>query len=107
MVTAEFLDILEEPVEEEPVEEEKKPRSINELIDLPYSEMTEEEIELVVEFKASVKARDAQHEEAMKILQEGINAEIAIHQEMADKAQTTLDEMTKHAINRFEDASNG
>lgn len=105
MVTAEFLDVIEDMENEE--NEEKKPRGINDLIDLPYSEMTEEEIELVVEFKASVKARDAQHAEAMKVLQDGINAEIAIHQEMANKAMDTLNALTKHAINRFEDASNG
>ena len=104
-MTAEFLDVIEERENEE--EEKKKPRGINELIDLPYSEMTEEEIELIVEFKAAIKARDEQHAEAMKTLQEGIDAEIAIHQEMADKAMNTLNELTRPAINRFEDASNG
>ena len=31
---------------------------INKLIDKPYSEMTEEEINAVIEWKAQVKARD-------------------------------------------------
>ena len=46
---------------------QEKPRTINDLIDLPYSEMTEDEIALVVEFKANIKARDAEHE-TVKIL---------------------------------------
>jgi hypothetical protein len=39
--------------------EETKARSIDETIDLPYSELTEEEIDNLIEYKAGVKARQA------------------------------------------------
>lgn len=82
-----------------------EPRTINELIDLPYSEMTEEEIALVVEFKAAVKARDAEHEARMSALHDALAEQTEIHRVMADTAQAKLEDLTAHAIGRFEDAS--
>lgn len=98
---------LQEKLTDEEEEEKAPPRDINKLLDLPYSEMTEEEIALVIEYKAAIKARDEAHEEAMRLLKEGMEREIAANQEMADKAQAMLEELTRHAINRFEDATYG
>ena len=93
-------------MEDQEILEPEKPRDINQLIDLPYSEMTEAEIELVIEFKAAIKARDEAHERRIKIIQDGINEQIRIQQEAAIAAQNKLDELTAHAINRFNEVSN-
>lgn len=90
---------------EETNTEQRKPRTINELIDLPYSDMTEEEIERVIEFKAQNKARDAEHEARMTALHEALQESINIHRTMAEASQAKLEELTAHAIGRFEDVS--
>lgn len=66
---------------------------INKLIDKPYSEMTDEEIEFVVEWKASIKARDAAYEATIaEIRKQG--------QALADayKAQTEKDAARQDAL---------
>lgn len=80
------------------------PRDINELIDLPYSEMTDEEIELVVEFKANVKARDAEHEARMAALHETMAESAAANAAIAQKADALLTELTAHAVQRYKEA---
>lgn len=79
-------------------------RGINELIDLPYSEMTDEEIELVVEFKAAVKARDAEHEARMALLHETMAESAAANAAIAQKADALLTELTAHAVQRYKEA---
>lgn len=81
------------------------PRTINELIDLPYSEMTEDEIALVVEFKAEIKARDAEHEARMEALQRTMAENAAANREIAQKADALLTELTAHAVERYKEAS--
>lgn len=83
------------------------PRDINELIDMPYSEMTEQEIELVIQFKADVQTRDALHSETMKKLDEHLQDAAAQNKRAADAAIERLNELTAHAIERFEDTTNG
>ena len=83
------------------------PRDINELLDLPYSEMSEEEIELVIQFKADVQTRDALHNETMKKLDAHLQHAAEQNKRAADAAIERLNELTTHAIARFEDASNG
>lgn len=91
-------------MDEKENEEPRKPRGINELIDLPYSDMTEEEIELVVEFKAAVKARDAEHEARMEALHETMAQSAAANAEVAHKADNLLTELTAHAVERYREA---
>lgn len=79
-------------------------RGINELIDLPYSEMTDEEIELVVEFKAAVKARDTEHEARMALLHETTAESAAANAAIAQKADALLTELTAHAVQRYKEA---
>lgn len=87
------------------MDENTQERTIDELMDLPYSEMTDEEIERVVEFKAANIARDAEHVARMDALHEALEVEIGLHRDMADTAQTKLEELTAHAISRFENES--
>lgn len=105
VITAEFLDI--EDMVEDDAPEEPKERSLDLLLTLSYSEMTDEEIERVIEYRAEIKKRDDEHDEKMAILENGMREEIAIHQDMADKAQAVLDRLIDHAIERFEDETNG
>lgn len=88
---------------EEPKQPEK-PRDINQLIDLPYSEMTDEEIEIVIAAKAAQKAREEEHEKRMQIAKETSDQIIAIHKEAAEHSQNVLDRLVANAMKLYEDA---
>lgn len=94
----EQTEIVEEPTE-------KPYRDINEIIDLPYSELTDEEIERVIQFRADNQTRDNLHNEAMKQISDAIDAAAAEHMRIANEAQQMLNDLTAHAIERFKDAS--
>ena len=85
--------------------ETMKPRSINELIDLPYSEMSEEEIEITIQWKAANLARDEQHVQRMKAMHEYFDEQIAIQKSIADSSTKLLEDLTAHAIKRYEEVS--
>lgn len=84
---------------------EIEPRSIDELADLPYSEMTEAEIDLMVEFRASCIARDEAHTKAMEAIHAHSREMAAIAREKADAAKSALDEMVEQSRKLFEEAS--
>ena len=86
--------------------EKTTPRKIDDIIDLPYSELTDEEIESIIDFKAACKSRDEMHSERMRLIQENLAEITRINKEIADKAQKQLENLTQHAINRFEEVSN-
>lgn len=88
------------------MDENKDIRTIDELIDLPYSEMTDEEIELVVNFKASVIAREEEYKQRMQMLHDQMQEKIEIHREAANRSSEQLNRLTKLALDRFEKASN-
>ena len=87
--------------------EKTGPRDINTLCDLPYSEMTDEEIDILISFKAEGIANDIMHIKNLQVMEEAANAQIAYSRQTADSAMNVLDELTRHAIRRYEDASNG
>lgn len=66
-------------------QEQREERQIGKLLTLPYSEMTEEEIERVIEFKAQQKANDDNLKEALKIQEEAVTKQIEEMRELADK----------------------
>lgn len=84
--------------------EDSGPRTIDELVDLPYSEMTEEEIDLLVEWKAANRARDEEHRRRMDALQAHFAEEIAIHRQAAAESKAVLDNLTAAALSRLEAA---
>lgn len=86
---------------------ETNTRTIDELIDLPYSEMSEDEISLVVEWKAAIKARDAEYEQRMKMLSEKLDEIRDIHLQTAHDAGALLEQLTAHAIDNYKAVSNG
>lgn len=85
--------------------EETEERDINKLLDLPYSEMTEEEIERVVEWKAQVKARDEQFEKTLEAIKEASEAQLKILQEQADKDAARADALLQASIERMNKAN--
>ncbi len=90
-----------ENVEEVEVVEETQERSIDELIDLPYSEMTDEEIERVVQFKADVQTQENLYNAQIQAISDTLNQAAQANLLVAQKASETLDTLTKHAIERF------
>lgn len=87
------------------ISEPEKPRDINELLDLPYSEMTDEEIERVIQFKADVQTRDALFAAQNNAISEALTQAAAMHMDIANNAQARLNELTAHAIARYEKES--
>ena len=96
---------MSENVENSDLQPGTEPRSINKLIDLPYSEMTDEEIEIVIEFKAAVRARDAIYSQEMQAIKDSLEETSAMHLALAQSIEQTLADMTKHAIERYESES--
>lgn len=85
--------------------EENKERSIDELIDLPYSEMTDDEIERVIEFKAACKARDETHKAQIAAIESHMQEISATHKALADKLEASLQAQTEYALRRLADES--
>lgn len=91
----------------ENTEQTTEERDINKLLDLPYSEMTEEEIERVIEFRAEVKTRDAQFEQTLKAIKEASDAQLKVMQEQAEKDAERQDALLQASIERMQKASEG
>lgn len=71
--------------------EEPKKIDINEIIDKDYSELTPEEIEAVIEWKAEVKARDNAFAQVVEQQKKADEERIAILQAEADAANEKVD----------------
>lgn len=65
-------------------QEQQEERQIGKLLTLPYSEMTEEEIERVIEFKANKKAKEDNLKEALRIQEENAKKQLDEMQELID-----------------------
>lgn len=78
-----------------------KTRTIEELVNnhVPFSEMTEDEIEMVIAYRVSLKIRDASYEETMRAMQESREKVIAIHRAASERAKASLDAMVAKALN--------
>ena len=80
---------------------------INKLIDKPYSEMTEEEIEAVVEWKAHVKARDKQFQQTLQAIKDSQQAQLKVMQDTATKDAARQDAFLQASIERLNRANGG
>ena len=80
---------------------------INKLIDKPYSEMTDAEIEFVIEWKAGVKARDAQFQVTLQTIRDGMQAQQKAMQEQADKDAERQNALLRASIERMNRANGG
>lgn len=83
----------------------QEPRSINELVDLDYSEMTTEEIEIIIEWRAANKARDTAYRERMEALNNRSAELKALTMEQVKASKAVLAEMKSRARERYEKAS--
>lgn len=106
MTTSTHNEVMDIEQTEDEVVEPEVVRSINELIDLPYSEMSEAEIELVIQFKADIQTRDNLYNAQMQMISETLQQAAKAHLDLANQASATLNELTTHAINRFNEATN-
>lgn len=80
---------------------------INKLIDKPYSEMTEEEINAVIEFKAQVKARDKQFSETLQAIKDAQAEQLKIMKDTASKDAARQDAFLQASIERLNRANGG
>lgn len=77
---------------------------INKLLDKPYSELTDSEIEAVIEFKANVKARDKAHTERLQAIKDASDRLIAQQQKQvqaAHEAQAALLQASMTRLSRL------
>lgn len=84
-----------------------EPRNINKLIDLPYSEMTEEEIGIVVEHKAMLMFEQESVRQRNELFKAALERQAQILQQEVDDNQKLLSRLTDDAINRFKEVSDG
>lgn len=77
---------------------ETKTYNINDLADKPYSEMTDDEIEFVIEYRATEKAN---HETAMaevQAVQDHLDEVAEIHKQAANENLATLNKLVANAL---------
>lgn len=74
---------------------------INKLLDKPYSELTGAEIEAVIEFKASVKARDKAHAERLQAIKDTSDRLIAQQQKQVQAAHDAQDALLQASLTRL------
>lgn len=80
---------------------------INKLIDKPYSEMTEEEIDAVIEWKAQVKARNEQFQQTLQAIKDAQAEQLKVMQDTASKDAARQDAFLQASIERLNRANGG
>lgn len=105
---AEFLDI-ENELEFDEIEDTKptEPRPVEKILGLPYSELTDEEIQSVIDFKVNEGIQTQEYKDKLEIAQQESNERLEILKNKAEYDKDLLNRLTAHAIDRFEGASNG
>lgn len=80
---------------------------INKLIDKPYSEMSEEEINAVIEWKAQVKARNEQFQQTLQAIKDAQAEQLKVMQDTASKDAARQDAFLQASIERLNRANGG
>ena len=80
---------------------------VNKLLDKPYSELTDAEIEAVIEFKASVKARDRTHAERLQAIKDTSDRLIEQQQQQVQAAHDTQDALLQASMTRLNRLNGG
>lgn len=80
---------------------------VNKLLDKPYSELTDAEIEAVIEFKASVKARDRAHAERLQAIEDMSDRLIAQQHEQVQVARDAQDALLQASMTRLSRLNGG
>lgn len=87
--------------------ESSKEIDVNKLLDRPYSELTDEEIEAVIEFRASVKARDKTHAERLQAIRDAGERIAAQQQEQVQAAHDAQDALLQASLKRLNRLNGG
>lgn len=80
---------------------------VNKLLDKPYSELTDAEIEAVIEFKANVKARDRAHAERLKAIKDTSDRLVAQQQKQVQEAHDAQDALLQASLTRLNRLNGG
>lgn len=80
---------------------------VNKLLDKPYSELTDAEIEAVIEFKASVKARDRAHAERLQAIKDTSDRLVAQQQKQVQAAHDAQDTLLQASLTRLNRLNGG
>ncbi len=78
-----------------------KARSIDELYTMSYSEMTEEEIEKVIEFKANLQAQNQANAERLEAIQTASKAIIEQNKKQFEEAKAAQDKLLSLSLERL------
>lgn len=87
--------------------ESSKAIDVNKLLDKPYSELTDDELEAVIEFKASVKARDRAHAERLQVIKEATDRLVAQQQKQVQEARDAQDALLQASLTRLNRLNGG
>ena len=87
--------------------ESNEPIDVNKLLDKPYSELTDAEIEAVIEFKANVKARDKQFQQTLQAIKDAQAEQLKVMQETAERDAARQDAFLQASIERLNRANGG
>lgn len=87
--------------------ESSKEIDVNKLLDKPYSELTDAEIEAVIDFRASVKARDRSHAERLQAIKDASDRLIAQQQEQVQAAHDAQDALLQASLERLSRLNGG
>ena len=87
--------------------ESSKEIDVNKLLDRPYSELTDAEIEAVIEFRASVKARDKAHAERLQAIRDAGERIVAQQQEQVQAAHEAQDALLQASMTRLSRLNGG
>lgn len=85
--------------------QQAEPRELNVIMGLELTELTPEELELVVAERARVQARDSAYAEQMETIREGLEQIQDVVRESNRRFETTMETLVGLAINRYRNAS--
>jgi hypothetical protein len=80
---------------------------VNKLLDKPYSELTDEEIEAVIDFRASVKARDKAHAERLQTIRDASERIAAQQHHQVQEAHDAQDALLQASLKRLNRLNGG
>lgn len=84
--------------------ESDKKMDINKLLDKPYSELTDDEINAVIEWKSDVKARDAQFQQLVDTIKQQGEEQLKAMREQAARDAKRQDDLLQASLDRLKRA---
>ena len=75
---------------------------IDDLIDKPFNELTEEEAEVVIEWKAKKQFEQFKHEAQFEAMQQMVLDSAKEHKKQTEEAAATMEELKQRALAFYE-----